>query len=122
MNKVILKGNLCFENELKFTNSNKKYLQNTIACKDTFKKDTSHFIPIRMWEKTAEFVNTYFSKGSEILIEGNLNSYEYEKDGKKIKGLQVEVTQVEFSGGKKDSTPKKEEIFTGSNDNEELPF
>ena len=62
--------------------------------------------------KTAEFVSKYFSKGSQICVEGRINTGSYtNKDGQKVFTTDVAVEKVEFIGSKaeNDSAQAKKE-------------
>lgn len=113
MNKVILLGNLCKDIELRYTQSNKMVTQNTIAVRNDFKNTNgeyeSQFINIVIWEKKAEYLKNYASKGSRILLEGRLTTRTYEKDnGEKryITEVQVENLQI-LDGRKKEESNNK---------------
>lgn len=109
MNKVVLKGNICKEVELK--QAGETYvIQNSIAVQRKYKKEGTQdtdFINIKIWGKTAEFVSKYFQKGSQILISGRIETGSYEKeDGTRIYTTDVVAEEVEFCG----KFEKKEEI------------
>ena len=111
MNVVLLSGNLCKDNELKYTTSNIAVLQNTIAVKNEYKnKDgnyDSQFINFVAYRNNAEFLNKYTNKGSKILLEGRWNKRNYEnKEGKKVYIDEMLVDRVELLGNK---VPKPEE-------------
>ena len=107
MNKVILTGNLVKDIELKYTESNKAVLQNTIAVKNDFKNANgeyeSQFINIEVWNKTAEFLSNYFHKGSPVIISGRIQTGSYDKDdGTKVYTTDVIVEEINFSYGDKE--------------------
>ena len=113
MNKVILSGNLCHDIEVKYTTtSNKPVVSNSIAVRSDFKNadgeyDTT-FINITVWNKTAEFLSNYASKGTKILVEGKLNSRSYDdKEGNRRNVTEVIVDKVELLGSKtkEETTP-----------------
>lgn len=106
MNKVILMGNLTRDTELKRTPSGKTYVRAGIAVKRPFskEKDAVDFFNLVAWEKTAEFLNKWFAKGSRILIEGRLQTNSYEKNGVKVNAVDVLIEQIEFAGNKKAAT------------------
>lgn len=106
MNKVIITGNLCKGIELRYTPNNTPVLQNTIAVRNDFKNANgeyeSEFINIVVWNKTAEFLNQYASKGSKVLVEGRLTTRSYEKqDGTKVYVTEVIAEKVELLDAKK---------------------
>ena len=80
------------------------------------------------WEKRAEFVTKYFTKGQEALVLGSLNVRSYEdKDGIKRTVFEVLVSQVEFCGKKhaaydKDGNERKPIFQEVEDDGGEIPF
>lgn len=113
MNKVILSGNLCKDIELRYTTSNVAVLQNTIAVKNDFKNADgeyeSQFINFVAYRNNAEFLNKYASKGSKVLLEGKLNTRNYDdKDGNKRYVTEVIVDKAELLGSK--PTQEKQEV------------
>jgi single-strand DNA-binding protein len=104
LNYSVLMGRLVRDPELRRTNTGKAVVSFTIAV-DNFGKDSgASFIPCVAWEKTGEFVNNYFVKGSPIIVEGRLASRQYEaKDGKKQTVLELVVTQAHFCGKKEEN-------------------
>lgn len=115
MNKVILSGNLCKDIELKYTTTNNKpVVQNSIAVRNDFKNQNgdyeSQFINIVVWNKTAEFLSQYASKGSKILVEGRLTNRSYDKqDGTKGYITEVVVEKIELLNTKKQETSETQE-------------
>lgn len=91
------------------------------------------FINIVAWDKTAEFVCKYFSKGQRIALTGSIRTGDYtDKDGKKRYTFDVWASNVEFCESKAKThiaQPQPEQqknIGNMSNDNFEnfdgLPF
>lgn len=102
MNKAFLAGNLTKDPELKYTQSGKAYARCGIAVKRPFSKDITDFFNILAWEKSAEFLAKYFTKGSRILIEGRIQTGSYDdKDGNKRYTFDIVVDQIEFAGSQK---------------------
>lgn len=140
MNKVVLVGNLCRDNELRYSTGENStaMLRNTIAVQRRFKNSDgnyeSDFVNIQAWGKTAEFINQYFQKGSKIGITGRITTGSYtNKDGNKVYTTDVTVEEAEFVGGKSESNQSETSPSSAhaSNDGfmkvpegseEELPF
>ena len=76
MNRICLTGNICFDIKVEYTRNNKGYVENTIAVRKDKKDDEgnyeSDFINFVVFEKKAEYLNTYAKKGDKIEIEGKL--------------------------------------------------
>ena len=68
----------------------------------------------------------YVTKGKQILVEGELNIDNYEKDGEKRSFTKVKVDRLEFLGGatteKKTNTDTLEFTDFQEVDNDEIPF
>ena len=63
---------------------------------------TADFIDCVAWNKTAEFIVKYFKKGEPIIIDGKLETRQYEdKQGIKRKIYEVVVREVNFCAFKK---------------------
>ena len=112
MNNVILIGNLCRDNDVRYSTGENAtaILRNTIAVQRKFKnKETgqydSDFIGIQAFGNNAEFINKYFTKGSKIAITGEIRTGSYtNKDGVKVYTTDVVVNNAEFVT-KKDDNP-----------------
>lgn len=111
MNVVTLVGNLCKNNEIRYTSGEnaRAILRNTIAVQRKFKdRETgryeSDFISIQAFGKTAEFINQYFHKGSKIGVTGEIRTGNYtNKDGQKIYTTDVIVNDAEFVSSRSES-------------------
>ena len=124
MNKVILSGNLTRDVELKITASGKSLARTSIAVQRPFAKDKTDFFNLSAWEKQAEFCYNYLKKGSGVIVEGRLETDNYEKDGVKHYSTNIQVERIEFAGRKKDSegTPQ-DDTFGGEYESDaDIPF
>ena len=105
MNKVILIGRLTRDPELRSTASNISVCSFTVAVDRRFKSEgqpTADFISCIAWRQTAEFVSKYFSQGSKIVIEGSIQTRQWEdKDGQRRYSTDVVVDNVEFGESKR---------------------
>lgn len=76
-------------------------VKNTIAVDHPFKKDSPAFLRVVMWAKTGELANQYTGKGSQIAIEGHLETGSYDdKDGKKVFTVDVVASRIKFLDSK----------------------
>lgn len=89
-NKVQLIGNLGANPEIHDTESGRKLARMSVATNETYRNAQGDKITATQWHKVvvwgrqAELVEKYLSKGSEVAIEGKLNSYSYDdKEGNK---------------------------------------
>ena len=102
INTVVLMGRITDFPELKTTQNDKKVTSFTIANDQGYGDNKkTHFINAVAWNKTAEFISKYFSKGQMIAIEGSLTSRRYEdKHGNKRTIYEVLVNEANFCGDK----------------------
>lgn len=126
MNKVILKGRLTADPEMRNTPNDVTVCNFTVAINRRFDKEKTDFILCEAWKQTAEFIAKYFTKGKEIALCGELHIDKYDKDGETRYITKINVDEVEFCGSKNDSVEvKSAEItadFTEIDDDDDLPF
>jgi single-strand DNA-binding protein len=98
MNVVILSGFISKEPELTYTkNNNTAVTRFSLAVKRRIKGDVdTDFINIVAWGKSAEFVAKYFKKGDGIIINGNMQTRSYDKDGHKVYVTEVIAENIDF--------------------------
>ena len=105
-NLVVLTGRLTADPELKYTPNNIPVTSFSIAVSRRYKageETQADFINIVAWQKTAEFVTKYFSKGSMIGIEGSIQTLRYQdKEGKNRTVFEVVANNVQFVESKRD--------------------
>jgi len=128
LNKIIIVGRLTKDVELNQTGNGKVVANINIAFDTGFGENKkSGFSEVTAWGKTAEFLKSYFSKGKEVLIEGNLCFDQWEKDGQKRSKLFITAERVGFVGSKSDQaeTPAEKPENTEANydlGDEDIPF
>jgi single-strand DNA-binding protein len=133
MNRIILKGRISKELDLKVTPSGTNIVSTSIAVNRKIKNENGEyaadFFNLVAFGKLAEFINTYFTKGQEILIEGRLQNRTWEdQNGQKRYATDVIVESAEFCGTKKETQEEKgdayEDPFTTvpDDDSSDLPF
>ena len=101
MNKVFLIGRLTREVELRYTGSNIPAATFTLAVNRNFTNQAGEkeadFINIVVWRKAAENCKNYLTKGSQVAIEGRIQTRNYDgQDGKKVYVTEVVADNVEF--------------------------
>ena len=86
MNKIIIKGRLVRDPELKTGGSGAEFCKFTVAVDRRPVKDKekeTDFFDCTAFGKTGAAISQYMSKGREILVEGRMESSKTEKDGQK---------------------------------------
>ena len=106
-NKVQLIGNLGNTPEIIMLDSGKKLAKFSIATNETYKNSQGEKVTdtqwhnIVAWNKTAEIIENYLDKGSEVMIEGKLTSRSYEdKEGNKRYVTEVVCNELLMLGSK----------------------
>ena len=104
INKAILMGRLTRDPELRHTGSGTPVCSFSIAVSEGYgENQKTEFINCVAWNKSAEFVDKYFTKGSMIIVDGRISTRTWEgQDGKKNYATEVVANQVAFGGSKKD--------------------
>lgn len=106
MNTVNLTGRLTHTPEVRVTSTNKHVLDFSIAVRET--AEVTNFIRCQAWEKTADIIADYATKGSNLAIAGSLKVDKYpNKDGNTVEKVFVRVNTVEVLDRRKDSLDKK---------------
>ena len=104
LNHITIMGRLTRDTELRRTGSGKPVASFTVAVDRDFsqgdQKETD-FIDCVAWNKTGEFVDKYFSKGSMIVVAGRLQIRSWnDKDGNKRRTAEVVADNVYFGESK----------------------
>lgn len=108
LNRIILQGRLTHDPELRSTPSGVAVVKFSIAVQRSYApkgaERVTDFFDVVVWRQSAEFVCRHFRKGSLILVEGELQTGSYEKDGIKRKTYEIVATNVYFSESKQQIT------------------
>ena len=123
-NAVTIQGRLTADPELRESKSGKLFCTFSIAYNQG--KDISHFFNCVAFEKSAEYIQGRFFKGTPVLIGGQLTTSSWEnQDGKKLTQVKIIVSRiVECVFKKREGAPvvqpsgNAREIFSDS----EIPF
>jgi single-strand DNA-binding protein len=140
LNKVFLIGNLTRPPELRYTPSGTAVSDLRLAVNRGYttqggeRREETCFLTVVVWGKQAESCGEYLDKGSPILVEGRLQTRDWEtKDGQKRNVVEVVAERVQFMGRGKQPQPAgapvaapAEAAFGGSDDaghgDDEVPF
>lgn len=111
MNRIIIKGRICNDLDLSVANSGKEYLNVSVAVNRRFDREKTDFFNCVAFGKTAVFIDTYFTKGQEILIEGEMQQERWQdKDGNNRTGWKLIIANVEFCGGKSTEAKQTDDL------------
>lgn len=128
MNRIILLGRLVKDPDVKVTTSGKTVCTFTLAVDRPFSgkdgKREADFINIQTWNKTAELIGNYVSKGQRLLVDGRLQIRSYDgKDGQKHYATEVVADRVEFIERKADVQKQPTSMAQmGTDVTKDMPF
>ena len=101
MNKVFLIGRLTRDPELRYTGSNTPVATFSLAVNRNFTNQSGEreadFINIVVWRKQAENVKNYLGQGSQVAIDGRIQTRSYDdQNGNKRYVTEVVADNVQF--------------------------
>ena len=110
LNVVAIMGRLVHDPELRTTQQGTNVCTFRIACERSYtpkgQQRQADFVDIVAWGKTAEFICKFFQKGSMIVIEGSLQTRNYQdKQGNKRTAVEVVANNISFAGAKAADKP-----------------
>ena len=131
MNKIVLSGRLTKDADLTYiavTGTPKMTF--TIAVDRGYQKKGEpknvDFINCEMLGKHTENLCQYVTKGKALIVEGELNIDNYEKDGEKRSFTKVKVDKLEFQQGAKVEDHKESNLSSFQTmsdiDTDDIPF
>ena len=128
MNKIIIKGRLTRNPELKTSGSGTEFCKFTVAVdrrKAKDKEKETDFFDCTAFGNTGVAISKYMEKGREILIEGRMESNRVANDDTVRVYWGISVDTFEFCGSKGDSAPAQQVDAASGMDvvnTESLPF
>ena len=129
LNHIVIMGRLGKDPELRRTQSGVAVATFNVAVDRDFKdkatgQRATDWITCVAWRSTAEFVEKYFSKGSQVLVAGRLQMRDWtDKDGNKRISAEVQADNVYFAGAKTEGGQRElPEFEVMDDDDTDLPF
>ncbi len=105
VNKVILVGNVGRDPELRYTQGGSPVASFSIATNERFKdkegnwKDRTEWHRIVAWARLAEICAEYLRKGSQVYVEGRIQTRDWEdKEGNKRQTTEVVALAMQMLG------------------------
>lgn len=108
VNQVILLGNLTRDPDLRQTPSGQSVCSFSLALNRSYKdqngdwQEATDYVDCVCWAQLAERVSQYLSKGRRVLVQGRLQSRNWEQDGQKRSKVEVLANDVTFLDGRQD--------------------
>lgn len=133
LNKAMIIGRLGADPEVRYTQANTAIANFNVATTDKYRDangetvENTEWHRIVAWGKLAEFCQKFMKKGSQVFIEGPIQTRQWEdKEGQKrytteIKALTIQLLDSKGDGsGAKPSSPSGPTLDPGGDD--DLPF
>lgn len=125
INKAILMGRLTKDPELRHTGNQTPVCSFSIAINNGYGENQhTDFVNCTAWNKTAEFVSNYFTKGKMIIVIGRISTRSWEtQDGKKVYATEVIASEVSFGESKSENPSAAKDDFTPLDEaDDDLPW
>ncbi len=127
-NQVTIIGNLTRDPELKALEDGNKVVSFSVAVNSTYKNkagvkvESVEFVNCNAFGKSAELINLYMKKGSQILVQGKLKTHQWEKDGVKHYQTRIVADSFKFGASKKESSTNTPVVPDEDIKMEDVPF
>lgn len=112
VNKIIIIGTLGGDPEVRANQNNNTVCNFNVAVNEQWrdkqgeKQERTEWIRCVVWGKLAEICGQYLTKGSQVYLEGKMQTRQWEKDGVKQYTTEVVVAEMQMLGGKSDKQDK----------------
>lgn len=108
LNVVALTGRITRDSELRYSNGGMAIAKFSIAVNRRTKKgdqwvEDASFFDCSMFGKSAEGVNQYLNKGTQVAINAELRQNRWEQDGQSRSRVELIVNSLTLLGGPQDS-------------------
>lgn len=115
-NRIAVMGRIATPLELKTSQNGIPYVRFRVAANRRFHSkdnETVDFFNVTAWRNNAEFICKYFSKGNMIMIDGEMQTTQYEdRNGNPATWYDIVVDRVCFTG-----EPKNEGGYNNNSNN-----
>ncbi len=130
VNKAILVGNVGKDPEVKYTPSGVPVAKFSFATNERFKdkggewQERTEWHTIIAWQRLAEIVGEYVSKGNKLYIEGRLHtsSWEDRHSGEKKFRTEIVATDIVLLGGGNNARNTEDSRQSHTDDHEPTPI
>ncbi len=121
LNKVMLIARLGRDPEMKYTQQGTAICNMTIATSESWtdkstgeKQEKTEWHRCVSFGKQAEVLGKYLVKGSQVYVEGKLQTRQYEKDGQTHYTTEIVVQEFTFLGGGQQSSGGSQQSGRGN--------
>lgn len=106
LNRALLIGNLGRDPETRYLTNGDMVCSLSIATTETWKdksgakQEKTEWHRVSAFRRLAEIAHEYLKKGSQVYIEGRIETRTYEKDGEKRYSTEIVASELKMLGGK----------------------
>src|SRR5277367_2250896 len=106
INRVILAGNVTRDPETRYIGYGTAITEFTLAIdrRRSKQKETTDYIEITAWGKLAQTCGAHVRKGAAVLVDGELRTRTYEKNGEVRRVTEVVIATLDFLTSKPSET------------------
>ena len=136
LNKVMLIGNCGNDPDIRIIQENAKVASFRLAVTERYKdrngelKENTEWVNISAWNKTADIVERFVKKGSQVYAEGKITTRKWtDKDGNdrytteiRAEGLQILGRRDEAKPAPAEESPAFKALKEEDNPEQDLPF
>lgn len=130
LNKVILIGRLGREPELRYMANGEAVCNFSVATSESWKdsngqkQERSEWHHVTMYRKLAEIAGQYLTKGSQVYLEGKIQSRKYQgKDGIERTAYEIIANEMKILGGNAQTPAQKQQPAQAQDDiSDNVPF
>lgn len=105
VNKALILGRLGKDPELKYTQSGTPYVRLSVATSEQWtdkqsgqRQEKTEWHNVTVWGRPAENCQQYLVKGSQVYVEGKIQTTQYQKDGQTRYATGITAQSVQFLG------------------------
>ena len=119
LNKVMLLGNLGQDPELKTIAGGQAVLNLRLATTESYldrnnaRQERTDWHTVVVWGKRAEALAKILTKGSQIFVEGRIQTRSYEKNGEKRYATDIVANNIILAGGRRSGGAEAGEFAGG---------
>ena len=119
LNVVVIMGRLVADPELRTTTNGINLARFRIACDRSYSRQSEQrqtdFLDVVAWRQQADFVCKYFQKGSLIIIEGSIQTRQYQdKNGNNRTSVEIVANNINFGGPKNSNSNAGSSSYSAS--------
>ena len=130
LNKVVLIGRLGRDPEVRYMPNGEAVCNFSIATSESWKdkngqrQEATEWHNVTMYRKLAEIAGQYLKKGSQVYLEGKIQSRKYQgKDGIECTAYEIIANEMKMLGGNAQTPAQKPQPAQAQDDiSDDVPF